>query len=345
MTTTPLVSVIVPVYNVEQYLDQCIVSILNQTYSNLEIILVNDGSIDGSLAICEKYASSDKRLKVFNQENKGVAASRNFGVEICNGYYISFVDADDFLDLNLYKVCLDEIDKLNSPDLLFFGFTKVSPEGRNLSQIVPELNFITDVHEQKNIIAKNLLSGTGMAVWDKIIKSEFIIKNNITFENFKTAEDINYVFKLLTHAERVVFLNQSLYNYRLTMGGPMKRIDDKLVISYISNYKIMYNFFRLEIQNKYVSFYLKSVFLNWFVLVIPMYYSRFLISNYHNSIENLKMIYNDENLMKLYYSIKNSNNSLKSKILNFIFLINSPLFLIISGIFLRFLRNKFKMVN
>lgn len=345
MNSTPLLSVIIPVYNVEKYLAQCIESIINQTYSNIEIILINDGSADGSLEICESYARIDDRIKVIDQQNKGVSAARNLGVQICKGQYLSFVDADDFVNQDLYKKCSDQINSLSLPDLLFFGYAKVSQEGKILSVIIPELNFIDDIQNAKGILAKQLLCGAGTAVWDKIIKREFVIKHNIVFEDFKNGEDINYVFKLLAHAKSASFLNLSLYNYRLSMGGAVKRIDDNLAVSYIINYKNIYNFFKPEIQNELVSLYLKNTFLNWFTLVLPMYYSRFFKSNHKDGIKNLKMVYDDQDLMKYYNTVKNRDSTLKNKVFNLIFKIESPLLLLTSGLFFRFLRNKFKIVN
>lgn len=97
-----LISIIVPVYNAEKYLDNCISSILNQTYKNIELILVNDGSTDNSLQICNKY-KEDKRVKIYSQENKGQGAARNKGIDVANGYYIGFCDADDTLNEHMYE--------------------------------------------------------------------------------------------------------------------------------------------------------------------------------------------------------------------------------------------------
>ena len=106
MNKNPLISVIVPVYNRQAYLDKCIKSILNQTYKNLELILVDDGSSDDSPAICDRYAMQDSRVKVIHKENGGVSSSRNIGVHIATGEYIGFVDSDDWVDINMYATLL-----------------------------------------------------------------------------------------------------------------------------------------------------------------------------------------------------------------------------------------------
>ena len=108
-----LISVIVPVYNVEDYLDRCIESIINQTYKNLEIILVDDGSTDSSGKKCDEYALRDGRIKVFHKENGGVSSARNMGLDIATGDYIGFVDSDDLLEHNMYEMLLNNAEKHN----------------------------------------------------------------------------------------------------------------------------------------------------------------------------------------------------------------------------------------
>lgn len=102
------ISIIIPIYNVEQYLPQCLDSIINQTYKNLEIILINDGSTDNSGKICDNYAKVDNRIHVFHKKNEGVSSARNLGLEKCTGDFIGFVDPDDFIELNMYELLYNE---------------------------------------------------------------------------------------------------------------------------------------------------------------------------------------------------------------------------------------------
>ena len=104
-----LISIIVPIYNVEKYIHKCIESIINQTYKNLEIILVDDGSPDNCGNICEEYAKNDSRIKVIHKENNGLSSARNAGLEICKGDYIGFVDSDDYIELNMYEVLINAL--------------------------------------------------------------------------------------------------------------------------------------------------------------------------------------------------------------------------------------------
>ena len=113
MTNQPLLSVIIPVYKVEKYLRQCVDSVINQTYKNLEIILVDDGSPDNCGKICDEYAEKDKRVKVIHQLNKGLSGARNTGTEQASGEYIAFVDSDDWLDVHMYEDLFGVLNKYN----------------------------------------------------------------------------------------------------------------------------------------------------------------------------------------------------------------------------------------
>lgn len=108
-----MISVIVPVFNTEKYLDQCIQSILSQTYSNIELLLVDDGSTDSSGAICDRYAEQDSRVRVFHKPNGGVSSARNKGLEVAKGEYVIYCDADDWIDVDMYKVMYDKASSEN----------------------------------------------------------------------------------------------------------------------------------------------------------------------------------------------------------------------------------------
>ena len=114
------ISVIVPIYNADRYLDKCIDSIIMQTYTDLEIILIDDGSTDGSLKICQKYEEQDKRVVVIHRENSGLVAARKLGVKYAHGEYVTFVDADDYIDWDTYEILMNQLDSSNV-DIVAFG--------------------------------------------------------------------------------------------------------------------------------------------------------------------------------------------------------------------------------
>ena len=119
----PLISVIVPIYNVEKYLDRCVDSIINQTYKNLEIILVDDGSPDNCPQMCDDYAKKDSRIKVVHKENGGLSDARNVGMEVATGEYVSFIDSDDYISLDFYETLLETIVD-NDSDIVECGVVK-----------------------------------------------------------------------------------------------------------------------------------------------------------------------------------------------------------------------------
>ena len=138
MKNEVMVSIIIPVYNVEKYLQECLESAINQTYKNIEIIAINDGSTDSSLAILEEYASKYGNLKIVNQENKGMSGARNAGLKVANGEYIYFLDSDDFIDLNMIEECVVLAEK-NNLDIINFD-AHVFYDGDFKSDFNPKYN-------------------------------------------------------------------------------------------------------------------------------------------------------------------------------------------------------------
>ena len=173
-----LISVIVPVYNCEKYLDRCIESLINQTYKNIEIILINDGSKDNSLEICNKWQKNDNRIIVINKENGGVSSARNKGLEIAKGKYISFIDSDDYLDINCYNTLLENN---GNYDVIVFNYYY---DFINYKK-VGITNFGNGKFEYE-LFRKNSIQGYAC---NKLYKSEII--NKIRFdEKIKICEDL-----------------------------------------------------------------------------------------------------------------------------------------------------------
>lgn len=206
-----LISVIVPVYNVEEYLDRCIESIVTQTYTNLEIILIDDGSTDGSARKCDEWSQKDGRIIVIHKENGGVSSARNKGLEIASGKYIGFVDSDDYVRKNMYEVLLNKIKDTKS-DMCFCNLLYVTDSNREEKS---QLCF-DDSNDKKQIMHKMFEShNANFAVWNKLIKRECI--QNIRFdETIKIYEDALFVFTCLDKIEKVSFVKDDLYCYVVT---------------------------------------------------------------------------------------------------------------------------------
>ena len=182
----PLISVIIPVYNVEKYIKRCLDSVINQTYKNLEIILVDDGTPDSSGAICDEYAEKDERIKVIHKENGGVSTARNAGLDIATGEYITFVDPDDYLSSDIYEKVILEFSE-NETDIICFSYTAIDDEGKNKSYIYDK----KEVVGFDNLLFNMLLVDFNMSIWNKVYKRS-VISDNRFLENIKIAEDMYF---------------------------------------------------------------------------------------------------------------------------------------------------------
>ena len=152
MTDMPLVSVVVPVYNVEKYLDRCVQSVVGQTYDNLEIILVDDGSTDGSAVICDNWASSDGRIKVIHKKNAGLGMARNSGMDSAGGKYIFFFDSDDYVDTKTVEKCVSTAEK-NDSDAVIYALCDVYDDGRTSEkEIVTDKTFFVGDEVQNEVL-------------------------------------------------------------------------------------------------------------------------------------------------------------------------------------------------
>lgn len=206
------ISVIVPVYNVEKYLHRCIDSILSQTYRNLEIILVNDGSTDNSGEICEWYKEQDKRIKVIHKKNGGQSSARNAGLEIATGEYVAFVDSDDWIIDNMYEYLLGLIKKTES-DVATIDFIFARDETENKYRYSKKKINIK-VYENKEILREYLIEGTirGSYSFCRNLYKRKLFKN-VKFPNGKINEDIVTNYKVLMNAKRQVKSNYIGYFY------------------------------------------------------------------------------------------------------------------------------------
>lgn len=207
----PLITIIVPVYNTKQYLKECLETIRRQTLDRIEIILVNDGSTDGSQCICEEYKSMDQRISVIHQQNRGLSASRNVAIEKAKGEYILFVDSDDYIDINLCQKAYNYAKKRNA-DLVRFFYQEDTKHGirfhskqLTLSQDV----IVSDIDKLKAAYT------SGAMVWKFLISRELLILNNICFPENLIYEDMYFTTKLTLLSRRMVVLHETLYSYRI----------------------------------------------------------------------------------------------------------------------------------
>ncbi len=211
------ISVIIPVYNVEEYLRQCLDSIVSQTYNNLEIIIINDKSPDNSQKIIDEYAAKDSRIKpIFHKINKGLGGARNTGISVATGDYISFIDSDDYIALNTYEILSQEIEKNNS-DIINFGRTDKYPNEEKIWK--PAYNkqiYYSGWEDIKDATLKNKFNPICCT---SIYKKNLIIDNNIVFPEKLLFEDFFFSFQTKTLAGKISYIDNPLYYWRKEREG------------------------------------------------------------------------------------------------------------------------------
>lgn len=225
MQSGPKVSVIIPVYNVEPYLRQCLDSVVNQTYRDLEIILVDDGSPDNCGTICDEYAAKDERVTVVHKQNGGVSAARNDALKLASGEWISFVDPDDWCELDLYEKAIPKALESDA-DIVLFSIFKQTGKNKEERLHTFDREFETS---DRQFIAKLQAAALGRSLvplskekrhgqdapWDKLFKASFIFENGLTYaENVKAHEDIIFNVNAFQFAQKVCFFDMPLYHWR-----------------------------------------------------------------------------------------------------------------------------------
>lgn len=206
------VSVIVPVYNVEKFIDKCLNSLVNQTLKEIEIIVVNDGTKDNSQKIIDKYVKKyPDKIKSYIKENGGQGSARNYGLKKATGEYIGYVDSDDFVEKDMYKKLYNKA-KENNYDIVVCGNYNVSEDYQNKNIDAFINNYNTDL--------ENIFFGK-MAVWNKIYKRDILIKNKLEFKEKVWYEDLAFTLKAIMNSNTFAFIDEPLYDYLIREGSTM----------------------------------------------------------------------------------------------------------------------------
>lgn len=227
--TKGLVSIILPIYNVENYLPQCLDSVINQTYKSLEIICVDDGSPDSSAEIVRKYAENDGRIKLISQKNQGLSGARNTGIDAAQGEYIMFLDSDDWIDLSTCEAAVKEIEK-ESAQLVLWSYMREFPGKSSPKDIFGSLNEKTVVFENEKMTSLHRriagLTGEELCVpenadsavtaWGKLFRTEIIKDNGCIFTDTKIigTEDALFNLEAFCYVKKAVFINEYFNHYR-----------------------------------------------------------------------------------------------------------------------------------
>ena len=223
------ISVIIPVYNVEKYLSKCLSSIINQTFKDIEIICINDGSTDSSLNILKSYAEKDNRIIIINKTNHVQGYSRNLGIKIAQSDYIIFVDSDDFiLDASALEILYKDI-TLNELDVLIYSYEKYY-EKKNIvfNSLSKKKHLVANkiyfsIEDKKDVFSKKSIG----VPWNKLYSTNFLQKNKILFNEDYIYEDVIFFYKVIILAQKIGYVNKVLYSYRKTGKSTMSLRDNR----------------------------------------------------------------------------------------------------------------------
>ena len=233
------VSVVIPVYNVEKYLQECLDSVVGQTYQNLQIILVDDGSTDSSGAICDEYAKKDARITVIHQENQGAGAAKNTGLELVEGEYLSLIDSDDYIDEKFYEIMVRVMEKHNA-DVVQCLFDNCFVDQAY------KRNYNFPASKARKISARRFLFET-LHDWKYAIFANKVFKTKLLeearFPVGRKIDDEFFTYKLICNAKTVVNINEHLYHYRMRQSSVMNENSvDKLNQDRLECFKERYHY-------------------------------------------------------------------------------------------------------
>lgn len=290
----PLISVIVPVYKVEQYLHTCIESVLNQTYSNWELILVDDGSPDNCPQICDEYAAKDQRIKVIHKKNGGSSDARNFGINAATGSYLLFLDSDDYWNdssflKGLSEVCLHQ----HEIEIVNFGWQKYfQNENRFLDD---KRNFSIIKEEQtsnSDFICRLLENDLFIAsACNKCVRRQFILRNNLFFKKGIRSEDMDWCGRILYLMPSMTCYDKKPYVYRQQVSGSITASVDITHIRNIIQMIKTAQFKSVNLESKEKKIYLSFFAIQYLTLLYNIYSDKFHnFPDLHNEVKGLRSI-------------------------------------------------------
>lgn len=236
-------SILVPVYNVEKYLAQCIESVLSQDYTDYELILVNDGSTDDSPQICLDYASKDNRIRYYSKDNEGLLLTRRFGIRQAEGEYLLFLDSDDYWEPNILSIINSAIKEYDT-DMIVYRFNRCKDDGTLLYKDVDIFEDRTVFeNENKEAFVKMFVSSSRLNVmWSKCVKKNIVDREyDYSPFNDKKGEDLLQSIALIRNASSILYLNAALYNYRLSPSGRGRNFKIKYIYDYEAVRQHVYN--------------------------------------------------------------------------------------------------------
>lgn len=277
-----LISIIVPVYNVDEYLEQCLSSLANQTYKNLEIILIDDGSTDKSALICDKWVNKDTRFKVFHIPNAGVSNARNFGLAKANGDYIGFVDSDDWINDDMYENMLLEMLKSQS-DICCGGYVKEYIDHQSISLENYKSCVCTRNEALELIFSCDVPKHATWVLCDKLFRKEFV--TNIKFDNkIVNGEDMLFLWQVMKNVKKFSLLPLYGYHYRMRSNSMVHTTMTKAHLTVIEAFRKVWLMSKKENKNIY------ELINNYYMMYAIVIVRKMLLLNNRYYVTEIKRI-------------------------------------------------------
>lgn len=304
----PIISIIVPVYNGDKYLSRCVDSILNQTFQDWELLLVDDGSTDKSGEICDEYATKDKRIKAFHKKNGGVSSARNYGIRHSRGKWLTFIDIDDYVQDSFLEILIQEA---NSVDMVVSGAYYI-----NDRKVFLPPNRLFNISDDLLLLDEQLCSIYLMTCWAKLFKRTFIINEGIYFDSsLRIGEDTDFVLRYLKQIRSIKFVHIAFYNYNDEEKNKLFKY--ALSANDFSNHLFLILDSLNQLKKKYNYSFCK------FEYLLNDYYSR-LFFMYLMNLKNYRSFYK-EHRNYARSKVKYMPDSFKKKVLFFFFVYFPPI--------------------
>ena len=260
MDKTTAISIIIPVYNVDKYLDDCLSSVFRQTLKNIEVVIINDGSTDNSINIIKKYQNEYNNIILIEQENKGLSVARNVGIEHATGKYITFLDSDDFITENFCEKLYNKAEENKCP-LVIGGIELVYPSGKTK----PYTSYHCDeskVYNEIDTYQMLLNCKMGAQVVGKLYLREILILSPIRFEPGIYYEDIRFTYPILQVYHKIMFVNQLIYKYRMNANSIVHTSSLKKISDFVCSLNFVISFIQSLDNDKFNSLLKKLVITN-----------------------------------------------------------------------------------
>lgn len=283
------ISVIIPIYKVEKYLERCIQSVINQTYTNLQIILVDDGSPDSCGKICDDYAKKDSRIEVIHKTNGGISDARNVGINKAKGKYIAFLDPDDYIVKDMYETLYKNLIKYKA-DISICKYQYIQEEKQlNFNNDSNNIFIMDKMQAMKELLINKTITNH---LWNKLYKKDFF--NDIKFPNGKKYEDIYVMYLLFEKSSKIVYQDTTKYIYINREQSILHNKNPNMIQDYINciNNRYKYLFNKYEELEKELNYNLLFSILNYHVMAIggklKEFYNSEVMENEYKKLKNIK---------------------------------------------------------